>query len=212
MDGAPQGPEQLDPLAGAVKENDRMLRIYSHNISGGNGKIENMTNLLATTNYDLICLQETWYKDDVVDAELVNGTPFNLYRADRANFSNQKKKGGGLIILVRENIDAEVLNVIAQGTRTQLEYLCLRIGVGSEQLILLNVYSATYRKSFRLQDLSKVMFGMKEHGDIPWLVLGDFNHTGIKWKCADEAIGTLSVVEEQFNDDNRLSTPSIVTH
>lgn len=113
--------------------------------------------------------------------ELVNGTPFNILRADRSAFARQKKKGGGLIVLVRDNIPAEAIQLLEDNQRTQLEWICVKITVDGEVLLILNVYSAPCGRSFGMGDLSKVVNGMVQQGKMEWILLGDFNQTGVRW-------------------------------
>lgn len=42
------------------KEVAKQLMIYSHNVSGANGKMSAINNQLATTMFNIVLIQETW--------------------------------------------------------------------------------------------------------------------------------------------------------
>lgn len=149
-----------------------------------------------------MCLQETWFTENVDDLELSNGTPFILYRADRAAFKKQKKLGGGLVVLVHEKFESEDV-ILAEVKSTLLEYICVRIKTPSQELLLLNLYSAPYRKSFRLEDLSRILFAMSQQTAVPWIIIGDFNQTGIKWVYSEDVMGAMAIVEKTFHADEQ---------
>lgn len=77
-------------------KNNKLL-IYSHNLSGAKSKIYQINNFLAITNYEVICLQETWFNDSVTNEEILASTNFNANRSDRHTFINTRKNGGGII-------------------------------------------------------------------------------------------------------------------
>lgn len=78
------------------------LLIYSHNIGAfrhtgqGPNKIVIMNDKLVDTNFDIICIQETWLTDKVRDSEFLKHTKFVIYRKDRACFINTRGHGGGV--------------------------------------------------------------------------------------------------------------------
>lgn len=73
------------------------LSLYCQNISGGKSKIYQLNNYLATTLYDVICIQETWYNNSVNNSEIVSSNNYKINRCDRSTFNNKQKTRRRLI-------------------------------------------------------------------------------------------------------------------
>lgn len=73
--------------------------IYYMNLSGAKSKITNINSWLLTSVFDIVVLTETWFDSTIVSSEITAGTKYNIIRRDRATFSSNKQKGGGVAIL-----------------------------------------------------------------------------------------------------------------
>lgn len=87
------------------------MQIYSQNVSGAASKIHNINQFLATTHYDIICLQETWFDDASNVDDCTASTSFSYIRNDRSSTLNKRKKGGGLVTFIRNELDYEEIRM-----------------------------------------------------------------------------------------------------
>lgn len=113
------------------------MQLYSHNISGGKSKISNINHSLATTQFDIICIQETWFDSTIDSMEIIASTNFNIYRYDRSSSLSSKEMGGGLVTFVRNDI---VHFEVILKEKTLIESQAIRVKVGSAYYVVLNVY------------------------------------------------------------------------
>lgn len=62
-------------------------------------KLRDLFFLINSKKPDIVCICETWLNNNINDAELVQGLPYNVFRSDRKN-----KRGGGVAIIVKDNV------------------------------------------------------------------------------------------------------------
>ncbi|XP_044745218.1 uncharacterized protein LOC123307080 [Coccinella septempunctata] len=55
------------------------------------------------SEYDIICLTETWLDDNILDSEVLNNS-YKVYRRDRRSGSSLKSRGGGVLVAVSNNL------------------------------------------------------------------------------------------------------------
>ncbi|KAL1377195.1 hypothetical protein pipiens_016434, partial [Culex pipiens pipiens] len=79
---------------------------------------------LASSDYDVIALSETWLQDDIVDAELSSN--YNLFRQDRNELTSDRSRGGGVLIAVKKAHDFTCTRVLSAGYE-HLEQVAVRI-------------------------------------------------------------------------------------
>lgn len=75
------------------------------------GKIFQINHKLSNSDYDLVCLQESWLNDTVQNNELTHNTPYDMFRFDRCQSSNMASTGGGVITLAHHNLSAIQLDI-----------------------------------------------------------------------------------------------------
>lgn len=109
------------------------LRIYCHNLSGAKGKISDINAIIATQNYDILALQETWFDSSVYDEEIIAHTNYKIHRMDRSNFNATRKNGGGVCLILNEEF--ETTKKACQ--RRQLNYSAFRSRFTNSKLSLL---------------------------------------------------------------------------
>lgn len=83
------------------------MQIYYQNARGLNTHLTIFHDNVATCNYTIIIIAETWLKDNIEAAEVVLSTIFNLHRADRT--PEYKSNGGGVLIAVRKRFNISSL-------------------------------------------------------------------------------------------------------
>lgn len=107
-------PPQDDSTKTKVTQNqlwDDFL-IYTHNISGFRTKdsIATFNNKLAIANFHIIAIQETWLRNQL-DAEILAGSSYHIAQKDRSEFTNARTLEGGVILLVRNNLEFSIIDL-----------------------------------------------------------------------------------------------------
>lgn len=102
--------------------------------------------LLAGGAHEIITIQETWLRENIIDSEIVSNTIYDMNRLDRSHFDNHRKKGGGVITCFKNGqcIDLE---------RSKLEIQATRIKVCGVFYVVFNVYLPTYRTRYLLRSM-----------------------------------------------------------
>ncbi|CAK1544542.1 unnamed protein product [Leptosia nina] len=78
------------------------LNIYYQNVRGLRTKSHSFLSNVVQSNYDIICLSETWLTPDFSDYEYFH-VGYNVYRQDRGAGG---ERGGGVLIAVRRDLRA----------------------------------------------------------------------------------------------------------
>ena len=65
-------------------------------------KLSNFQSFVYTSNFNILCITETWLTDSVFDLEILP-TDFTIYRKDRHS------RGGGVLIAVDESIPTSII-------------------------------------------------------------------------------------------------------
>lgn len=107
------------------------------NISGGRGKIYRINDFLANTTFDVIAIQETWFDHSVNSDEITASVNYGIFRMDRSKFKNDRTKGGGICIFVRNELSTiEIIN--PEHTMTEMQ--AIRVTSEKSPLVIINVY------------------------------------------------------------------------
>lgn len=87
------------------------LLVYYQNVRGLNSKTKEFYLSSSASDYDVICLTETWLNTSVFDAELFNPN-YTVYRVDRSPANSSKSKAGGVLIAVKSHIPSKIVSVV----------------------------------------------------------------------------------------------------
>lgn len=194
--------KKLDRFKKLITGNDERINdfisIYSHNITAfthtgsAANKIDILNDKLAHTDFDVICIQETWLTDKIIDTELIKNSPFLVYRRDRSCFDNSHLVGGGVAMFIRSSI---IYNEIPL-KRSKAEIQAIRINHGGRTMIILNVYIPTYdaitRRIMFNELYASLEFIKIKHPNDDIMILGDLNLSRIRWTFTDEEFGFLT--------------------
>lgn len=139
---------------------------------------------------DIICLQESWLNDTILDQDLQHDE-FNLYRSDRSMFIREKSEGGGLLTYVRKTlISSEIQNIF----QTHIELQLIKPSQSSN-LVIVNTYLPPYSVSKKLtmvKELSKTINHLLTTiTDVMIILIGDFNMSTIEWNTRPYTAKTL---------------------
>ncbi|XP_045449086.1 uncharacterized protein LOC123657607 [Melitaea cinxia] len=153
------------------------LLIFYQNCGGLKTKITQLKLNLLTCEYDVIILVETWLSSAVFDSE-IKADSYLMFRRDRNLNLTDKKGGGGLLILVKKNInvlrrfDLEANNI----EEIYLHFPCY------SDLLLCACYIPPASKSTMFDRFFCKLHDVHLNGHFSNLMLiGDFNLPYLKW-------------------------------
>lgn len=168
--------KKLDASSSVSRPN--ILSIYSHNISGAKSKMGKMNELLTMSLFDIVAFQETWFDETVEDHELVRNTNFNMIRQDRRHTDHHKKGGGGIAILIKNELTFR--QHLFREIR-KLQFLCISVIKDNSTLLLINVYSPFGLLDDSIADFIALLSLTNSIPRTETLIVGDFNMPMIKW-------------------------------
>jgi hypothetical protein len=109
-------------------------------------KIYELNAHFEETNPDIVLLTETWLEKSVLDHEVINSPNYKIYRSDRTQVTHPadpnnprkfRKNGGGVLIAVTADIQAEIKRLsIGKGA----EMAAVEILTGENKFIFCVVY------------------------------------------------------------------------
>lgn len=162
-----------------------MLSVYYQNVRGLRTKANKLLLSTATCDFDIVALTETWLHATIFDSELF-GPDFILYRCDRDADNPRGKRGGGVLLAIRNcssysceqifysdkdiNVDIVFAKILLSNSR-KIYVCCLYIPSDSTSSVyeLYLKHLEWFRESSSL-DASDVV-----------IVLGDFNLPYLEW-------------------------------
>lgn len=137
----------------ASKDKPQKLNVYSQNLSGAVSKLTSINHALATTNFDIIFLQETWFLPTTDSSLLVANSVFDVYRSDRKDFVRQKEKGGGVATLFRRVLDLKPIKL----PKTSVEIQAMSLG----NYVFVNCYLPNYGTAHTLTRIDDISVCLK---------------------------------------------------
>ena len=152
----------------------RPLRIINMNCQSLVNKKAPFLNLVDSTKPDVIIATETWFHNDIKDAEYFSAN-YTVHRRDRITTTT----GGGLIIAVNSEFISSKEEVL-ETSDTELMWVKLNV-VGSKSLYV----GACYRpKMDDMETLDAIDESLQRIGSDKNVILlgGDFNLPGWDWK------------------------------
>ena len=94
---------QINPITSKKTTNyNPTINCCYLNIRSLVNKLSLFQSYIYSSDYDIICLTETWLTDLIFDQEILP-TSYNIYRKDRPS------RGGGVLIAIKDTIPALVI-------------------------------------------------------------------------------------------------------
>lgn len=169
--------------------------LASHNLSGFGGNMGKLQHFLATTAYDIIFLQETWYTD-AHNFDL-NGIVTNS--AFEFAVTNRSLHAGGVSTLWRNTLQLRNSKSIAHDGK--FEALLCTFTIGSNILQTMNCYTPPIANPIEKANTMDALFEALETNLVPvhdTIVVGDFNMHRIKWGITGPTATNLGDLEADF--------------
>lgn len=111
------------------------IDFYNHNMFGIKSKIAQINHSLSMEAFHIYLIQETWANATVQDEEIIFNTKYNIIRHDRSHFQTNKVNGGGLLTLIHNSVQYEVINILM---KTTLEVQIFELNLREFSIIVLN--------------------------------------------------------------------------
>lgn len=145
----------------------RNISVYCDKMGGMKTKLASINARISTNDYDRIMIQEPWLNNEV-------------FRMDRSKFSCKKKRGGGVLILVRQGITYEEIEI---QEKKLVEHQVVRLSNGNQNICLVNIYGPPYGgKKQAANEINSLMLKLRKlYPCDTWILAGDFNYPDIQW-------------------------------
>ncbi|KAL1377237.1 hypothetical protein pipiens_016403 [Culex pipiens pipiens] len=134
---------------------------------------------------DVIALTETWLSDDIVDAEL--SPNYTIFRQDRSARTSDRRRGGGVLIAVRNSPVHACTRVVSEGYE-HLEQVAVRVKVHNHHILVCCIYirpnsdpDIYVSHGAAVQEL----LDLSTHDDSV-IVTGDYNLPHLSWYFDDD--------------------------
>lgn len=159
------------------------LNIFYQNVRGIRTKCLELYNNILSSDYDIMCITETWLQSDISDSEFCDSR-YDIFRCDRDLDSTNKVTGGGVMVCVLRDLCATVKQ---EWACDQIESICVsipgrRLGTNVNLHIILIYLPPDNLIASRLQCvLSSFQRLLDLNPSDNYLLLGDFNMPCIRW-------------------------------
>lgn len=157
------------------------LSIYYQNCRGLRTKTGDFYTASLITDYDVICVTESWLKPHINSSEVISGK-YNIFRRDRHDTNSVKKDGGGILVGVSASVRAEMLTNLSG--ESVIEDLWVKITMTeSEKKFLLCVCYFPPKTCFDdyFHFFERVTSRLESNPSAPFVMVGDFNLPDFSW-------------------------------
>lgn len=173
---------------------DTHLNIIQWNLNGFFMKREELGFLIQEYNPEIICLQETNFKENyVAPIKNYNGYCKNRQGADRAS--------GGIAIYIKSYIPNTTINI-----QSEIEVLAVQVNL-KEKLTICNIYLPNQKK-FSSSDIDEII----QQLPTPYIIFGDFNAHSSLWGSVKTDSRGKEIEKLLENDNIALLNDASPTH
>ena len=170
-------------------------------------KIMELNSFINKFTPDVLLLNETWLKKSIADEEIIDKfLNYKIFRSDRSQVthppdpSNPKKfrkNGGGVLIAVKMDIEAEVKRI---SMRKGAEIVSVEVKINDEKLIFCSVYRVGTLGSVNHDSIMsslKSFYGGRNLKNV--VIAGDLNLSSVSWPLNEET-NDFSQIDRLFID------------
>lgn len=163
------------------------IKVFYQNTRGLRTKCLQFKHNLLLHNFDIVILTETWLHCGMYDRELCDSR-YDVFRRDRDLLISNKSTGGGVMILVKTGLRAELCQ---HDSNLHVETITVKVPARSVSATADLYVSAVYIPP----DLQRIPldidcfltsfdtnFNAKPHGN--YLIVGDFNLPQVNWSTS----------------------------
>lgn len=159
-----------------------VLNIYYQNTRGLRTKVDSFFLAVMDADYHVIVLTETWLNDTFFSTQLF-GHSYTVYRNDRDVTCTGKKRGGGVLIAVSNNLRSKGIPI---NVANDLEQLWVRISTANGDMCIGVIYLAPeYAQNpnyiqKHIDCVGEVVNSLEVHDS--HILFGDYNQPNLVWK------------------------------
>ncbi|KAH0808663.1 hypothetical protein GEV33_014128 [Tenebrio molitor] len=126
------------------------LVCYYQNVRGLGTKTHNFyLSTIAASHYNIIALTETWLHEGISDSELFDLSTFTVFRHDRITVPEGPRRGGGVLLAVRNEFNAERCEVVCDVlSRTDLLLVKINFNYRAVYVLVLYIPPNSYGLTF----------------------------------------------------------------
>ncbi len=150
-----------------------LLRCIYFNARSLCNKISSLRGLLATLEFDVVLVVETWLSNAILDSQLLAFLPYTIIRCDR-----QDKRGGGVSVFYKRELKA--VPVPLDPIYSSVELCALDLVNSGAHFRLICSYLAPYVVPLSISTTIQCINSLS-CGTSPVCLVGDFNLPGIDW-------------------------------
>jgi hypothetical protein len=166
----------MSGLAMSPPKSARCLEIYYQNVRGLRTKQVEFYVNVCSTDFDIICLTETWLNDSCYDRNLFPSR-YTIYWSDRV--SSSKDRGGGVLTAIPNSLGSS-------RSRYDLEHCseCVWVEISvidSHNLLIGNHYFSPDILPGVITDYFHFLENTLDTNNFRVSLLGDFNAPGFDW-------------------------------
>jgi ribonucleases P/MRP protein subunit RPP40 len=141
-------------------------------------KREELQCILVEREVAVLGVTESWTHAEISDAE-IKMVGYNVFRKDRNCELGRKKRGGGVLLYVREDLIAHEL----ENDDSKVEVLVVNLKVvGFGNLVMAVCYRSP---SAEQEEVDSMMRLLKKYSEDATIIMGDFNYGDINWETMD---------------------------
>ena len=172
----------------STTDDPSFLCIYYQNVRGLRTKTTILKQRLASCEYDIVVLTETWLRSDINNAEL--SSDYSLFRCDRSESTSNFSRGGGVVVAVKHGFQCFEVSLVDV---SQLEQTVVCIKLPDRSLYIVGIYlppnsdTLLYRK--HSDAVQRVIDSSSDKDTI--ILLGDYNLPFLLWSFDDDINGYL---------------------
>ncbi len=158
------------------------------------GKRDELQHIMDEKKIAILGVTESWTHEEIGDAE-INIRGYNIFRRDRDFDTGGKKRGGGVLLYVRNDLNA--IEIDDREHKCESIFVCIKI-LGLGNLIVGVCYRSPNAGRGEFDELSKVI---RKHTENAAIIMGDFNYGEINWETLDasaEGGEFLEVIQDCF--------------
>lgn len=154
------------------------IAVYYQNVRGLNTKIGDFSNAVASSNFDILAITETWLDVHIDSAELFTDA-YNVFRSDRQYSRLGVSRGGGVLLAVGSAFKSSSLDLEDSPFRDlhSVDIVGARVLLGGGNLLVICVYVPPNFTIAQYESLFDALGSIRDIYCSDVLILGDFNLT-----------------------------------
>jgi len=142
-------------------------------------KLPELSQLLQSGNFDIICITETWFDASLPDSLIVDGSCYNVFRCDR-----ETRSGGGVCICVKSWLNCKLIDIQQVIAERNIDILCLDLLCTVTNYRIFAWYIPPKQSSYSTTADFAQIFNQIEsfmYCDASIVFIGDFNFPELSW-------------------------------